>query len=195
MSRARARLAVGLLILLVGGVVAWIFLRPIPRWVAIDPGIFYRSSLLDSSDLKRAVAEHGIRTVVNLRPDRDEAHREEAETLGSLGVALVEIPLDAASPPSPEQVRTLLGVIDDPARRPILAHCRHGSIRVGGIEALYRREYLGESAEEALTHASRFGHHLAEDAPRIAQFIRAYVPRTPAERAASGKTAATVPPK
>jgi uncharacterized protein (TIGR01244 family) len=150
---------------------------PFRRWVEVERGVFYRSALLPPDDLARAVDRYGIRTVVNLRTKQDDRDRAEAETLAAIGVALVHVPVAPRRPPSDEQVRDLLALFDDRARRPVLVHCSHGNVRAAGIEALFRREYLGETAEAALAAASRFGWELRENAPRIARFIEEYRPR------------------
>ena len=90
----------------------------------------------------------------------------------------MDVPLEVGTPPSHEQVRQLLAVFDDPASLPVLFHCTHGVTRSAGVEALYRREYLGESAQEALDHVSRQKPDLVAKYPRIAEFVRSYEPRT-----------------
>jgi protein tyrosine phosphatase (PTP) superfamily phosphohydrolase (DUF442 family) len=135
------------------------------------------------------VEDHGIRTVVTLRPEDDDRARREARALRALGVPLVRLPLAGECPPSDAQARVFLEVVSDPARRPVLVHCRHGLVRAAGIEALYRRAVLGEQAEQALRRASRFGRDLAREAPRIARFVRDYPPSPPTSPPPTGSPA------
>jgi uncharacterized protein (TIGR01244 family) len=181
---ARARFAlVGLLLVAAGAGVAALLSPSYYHWVAVKEGVLYRSGQLEGDDLERAIREHGIRTVLNLRgiPERDrgEWYAAEAKATAASGARLVDVPIQPGEPPSPEQVATLLALFDDPAARPVLFHCEHGVTRSAAVEALWRREYLGETAEEALARTATFGRDLDEKYPKIAAFVREYRPRGP----------------
>jgi protein-tyrosine phosphatase len=89
----------------------------------------------------------------------------------------VDLPIPEGQPPTQEQVDQLLALYADPAGRPLLFHCQYGSIRSAAVEALFRVETLGESAEQALERARSFGHDLERKYPAIPAWLRAYVPR------------------
>ena len=178
------RVALVGLVLAVAGAATWLALRPpFFHWVEVVPGKFYRSGLL-RADLGRAIDRYGLKTVVNVRSVADRAkddwYEEEKRITAEKGVRLVDVPLEGGMPPDPAQVAVLLALFDDPASMPVLVHCRHGEVRSAAVEALYRREYLGESGEEALAHVSRQKSGLATEYPKIAEFVRGYVPRKPA---------------
>jgi uncharacterized protein (TIGR01244 family) len=189
MPRARRwRILAAVVVVLVAAAAARRLLRPpYYHFVEVSQGVLYRSGWLDAEALRDATARYGIRTVVNLRDERDDLWREEVEALREAGVSLVEVPLRPRAAPDAAQVDVLLALLDDPARRPLLVHCRQGAVRAASVEGLYRREYLGESPRDAIERASRFGRDLEEDAPEIARFLREYVPRR--ERGAAAPAA------
>jgi uncharacterized protein (TIGR01244 family) len=184
MARGRRfRVGAAVLLVLVAAAATRRLLRPpYYHWASVAEGVLYRSGWLGADDLRSATSRYGIKTVVNLRDERDDLYREEVQALREAGVALVDVPLRPREAPSEAQVEALLALLDDPARQPVLVHCRQGALRAASVEGLYRREYLGEPPERAIAAASRFGRDLADAAPEIARFLREYVPRR--ERAA-----------
>jgi uncharacterized protein (TIGR01244 family) len=174
----RFRVAAAALLVLVAAAATRRLLRPpYYHWAEVRESVLYRSGWLGAEDLREATGRYGIRTVVNLRNERDARYREEEAALRDAGIDLVDVPIDPRRAPSAAQVETLLALFDDPARLPVLVHCRQGAIRAASVEGLWRREYLGESPDAAIRASSRFGRDLEGDAPDIAAFLRSYVPR------------------
>jgi protein tyrosine phosphatase (PTP) superfamily phosphohydrolase (DUF442 family) len=98
---------------------------------------FYRSGQLDPDTLRDAVAEHGVRSILNLRGAAPgsawyEAERREAD---ALGVQHVDLRLSADRLPSRAEIGRLIGLLDG-LERPILFHCLGGRDRSGLAEAL-----------------------------------------------------------
>jgi protein tyrosine phosphatase (PTP) superfamily phosphohydrolase (DUF442 family) len=180
----RRRLVLWSLVALVvagAGVGTWLVLKPpFYHWVEVVPGKVYRSGLLED-DLGKAIDRYGLKTVINLRSVAERAqgtwYEDEKRTTAEKGVRLVDLPMSGGTAPSPEQVDVLLSIFDDPKTQPLLLHCRHGVTRSAGVEALYRREMLGETADQALAHVSEQKPDLVSKYPAIAEFVRSYVPR------------------
>jgi protein tyrosine phosphatase (PTP) superfamily phosphohydrolase (DUF442 family) len=154
---------------------------PYHHFRTVQKSAFYRSSQPSPHDLERAVDGYGIKLVVNLRDVVDRTYGDwytkETDAAAKLGVRLVDIPCRGMYPPSPDQVEELLRLWDDPANRPILVHCANGTLRSAAAEGLWRMEYMGESGSEALGHVTTWGRDLHDDAPKIEDFIKNYVPR------------------
>jgi uncharacterized protein (TIGR01244 family) len=154
---------------------------PYYHFRTVEKGRFYRSSQLSGEDLAQVIDDYGIKTVINLRAASENAEdpriAEEKRVAAAKGVRHVDVPCEAGHPPSPEQVEALLGVLDDAANRPVLVHCAHGTVRSAAAEGLWRREYMGESGEEAFDRVTTWGRDLERDYPSIAAFIREYLPR------------------
>ena len=154
---------------------------PFWHWHEVQPGQFYRSSQLGEKELGEAIERYKLKTIFNLR---DESERQfgtwyemEHRVAREHGARVIDIPLKAGTPPSPEQVAKMLEILDDPQNRPAMVHCYHGSIRSAAAEGLWRREYMGEDGGTAYDRTQSWGRDLSEDYPEIADFIKHYVPR------------------
>lgn len=144
-------------------------------------GRFYRTGQPTAADVRTAVRDYGIKTIVNLRLEAEQQtgdwYAEEVGATAAAGATHVDVPLAYSTPPSPTQVEQLLAIFEDPARQPVLIHCQFGSVRSAAVEGLYRIEVLGESNTEALARVEAWGHNFAKDDPLVHAFIRDYVPR------------------
>jgi len=171
--------ALALLLLIGGGVGAWYVDTRWPwyHFRTIVPGQLYRAGQPSPQDVATAAERYGIKTLVNLRAERAPELEPERLAADQAGVLWVDLPIPEGRPPTEEQSAQLLALYDDPARRPLLFHCQYGSIRSAAVEALFRVEALGESAEQALEGARTFGHDLERKHPSIPAWLRAYVPR------------------
>lgn len=90
-----------------------------------------------SIDLDRvgAIADHGFRTVVDLRTP-EEGTAEEKAAVEAAGMQYVNLPVDKGVP-SAEVIAGLNRVLADPSAAPVLIHCGSGN-RVGTAWAIYR---------------------------------------------------------
>ncbi len=108
----------------------------------VKPGLLYRSGQLNSSQLRQAVRDYGLKTVVNFqRPGP--AVDEERELARELGVDFLNLPMTGDGFGQETQFREVLKACDDPNRRPVLVHCARGTCRTGASVALYRFERDG----------------------------------------------------
>ena len=176
----RAWLLIGLAALLLAGAAgAWWYDRHYPwyHFRTVVPDAVYRAGQPGPDDVATAARCYGVKTIINLREDRGPWYEAEKAAAAKAGIELVDVPLAEGTPPSPEQVATLLALYDDPARRPILFHCEYGTVRSAAVEALYRMEVLNESNEEAWDEADAFGKDLETKYPKLVEFVRTYRPR------------------
>jgi protein tyrosine/serine phosphatase len=107
----------------------------------------------------RGLARQGIKTIVNLRGERDCAtYLYEKEAAEASGIKLVNFTATSREPPSPAVLRgakQLFETIEYPA----LMHCKSGADRAGIMSALYLFLHEGKSLEEAKSQLSlRYGH-------------------------------------
>lgn len=148
----------------------------------VAAGRFYRAGQPAAVDVRTAVHDYGIKTIVNLRLDTERLQKgnwyaEEVRATAEAGAMHVDIPLACSTPPSPAQVDQLLALFDDPSRLPVLVHCEFGSVRSAAVEGLFRIEEMGESNAQALARVETWGHDFAKKDPLIHAFLRDYVPR------------------
>jgi protein tyrosine/serine phosphatase len=168
------------------------------RTVAL--GILYRSGQMTADGFRDAVAHDGIRTIINCQNEDDQnsfsdpdlPHSfwnrrtiRESELCSDLGVRYVHLDPDLCSNRTdptarPVAIDQFLAIVDDPAARPVLLHCKAGLHRTGILAAVYRMEYEGWGPFRALEElkAHGFGDAAATSAnDYIQQYILNYRPR------------------
>lgn len=136
MRSRRARvLSVAALLLVAGGVAAYLWLGYRPQTVL--EGRIYRSRQPGADDLRRAAGELGLRSVVNLRGAQPGREWFDEEVAATAELSLDRLDLRFRSfdwPPRPE-VRRLVHYLDA-AAPPMLLHCQNGIHRSGWASAL-----------------------------------------------------------
>lgn len=101
------------------------------------------------------LAAAGYTTVLDVTAPEEERGYDEPAAVERAGLAYINIPVRSYTPPDEtfDQVRS---VLRDPARRPMLFHCRSAN-RVGGLLLPYLILDEGRRPEEALALAQRVG--------------------------------------
>ena len=107
----------------------------------------------------RFYARKGIRTIVNLRGERDcGSYRLEVEACRKHGIELVQYKLRSRAAPLPEHVNDFEAFFSE-LEHPILIHCKSGADRVGFASALYLHLIKRTSIQEAQKQLhARYGH-------------------------------------
>jgi hypothetical protein len=118
-----------------GSAVGWVHLTG--NFAAVVDGQVYRSAQMGASALARAVRDHRVRTVLNLRGYHPESawYRDERSTTIGWGATQVDIALSSCEWMSKAQMKALLDVLGS-CDKPVLLHCQHGSERSGLASAL-----------------------------------------------------------
>jgi protein tyrosine phosphatase (PTP) superfamily phosphohydrolase (DUF442 family) len=102
----------------------------------------------------RSLAERGVTTVVDLRPGSDT--RAVDDEVRALNMEPVHMPVTDGQPPTPEQVRDLVRIVD---RSPgmVFLHCGEGVGRAGTMSSAYKVTTGQASASEALRESLAIG--------------------------------------
>lgn len=133
---------------------------PIVRFQQVDPAL-YRGAQPDAEGF-RFLRELGVRTVVNLRSERDAIRLNERWLVKSLGMRYVSIPVKdgsffTRSRTIPEDAfRRFLEAVDA-GPGPVFVHCRRGADRTGAVVALYRIARHGWAGQRAYDEARTLG--------------------------------------
>lgn len=128
----------------------------------VVPGVLYRSGQPRPEQLAELIEQHALKTIVCLRgvrggDDPDAWEQAERAVCRAHGTELVAIPCNHKNPPTADQVEQFLSLMRDPARHPVLVHCRLGQQRTLLFCALYRVRIAGVSAEEAVREMDALG--------------------------------------
>lgn len=150
----------------------------------VRAGALYRSGQMTVPGLKRTLAQHGIRTVVNLREGADAADRAEEAYCLANGVRFVRIkPLRwdgvRGQASIDRGLEAFLAVVRDPANHPVLVHCQAGVHRTGLYVAFYRMEIEGWAKERALREMIALGYDELHKHADIRGYLASYRPDEP----------------
>lgn len=111
----------------------------------------------------RAMARRGVRTVINLRGERQcGAYWLEQSTCQALGITMVDFQLRSRAAPTREEIHAARALFER-VEYPIWMHCKSGADRAGVMGVLYRI-HNGEPVEKAKRELSwRYGHFRTAD--------------------------------
>ena len=115
----------------------------------------YRGAQPENGGIRK-LAELGVKTVVNLRGEDEQARIEKREAEAA-GMRYVSISMPGLSRPTDAQIAQAIAVIDAPENGPVFVHCKRGSDRTGTVIAVYRITHEGWTGERALDEARHFG--------------------------------------
>ncbi len=113
---------------------------------------FYRGARPKDDDYK-ALAELGIKTVIDLT---DNSKEYEQPAVEAAGLRYINIPMVDKSYPSIEQVNEFLKVVNDPETGKFFVHCAGGRHRTGVVGAVYRFNHDGWTLEQVLAEMNQY---------------------------------------
>jgi protein tyrosine phosphatase (PTP) superfamily phosphohydrolase (DUF442 family) len=138
----------------------------------VDEGKLYRSGELTPAATERVVADHHVRTIIDLGGyDHDPVGERLAErTAEALGVERRVFRLQGDGTGNPNAYVEALRIITDPAKQPVLVHCSAGSQRTGACVLLYREIVQGKPFEGQMGEAYEHGHDPASN-PKLRPYL------------------------
>ena len=123
------------------------------------------------------LAEHGLKTIINLRGPRDDGGWQlEAEACQKAGITLFDFTTRSRAAPSKAMLhdaKALFAQID----KPFLMHCKSGADRAGLMAALYLLVVENQPAKLAMLQlALKYGHFKAAKTGLLDAFFASYLP-------------------
>lgn len=106
---------------------------------------FYRGAQPEPDDFK-ALADLGIKTVIDLRNDPTDYEKAAVE---ALGMKYVNIPMSGWKNPKDRDLQTFMNLVNDPATGAFYVHCKAGIHRTGVAGYVYRHEKYGWDYDQA----------------------------------------------
>ena len=103
----------------------------------------------------KPLAEAGVRTVVNLRPDSEMPDRNEANEVKDANLIYVNLPVDGPASLNKVQVAALWQVLNE-AHGSVLVHCGTGN-RCGAVLALTEAWFRQHDIEDAIAFGKQAG--------------------------------------
>ena len=113
---------------------------------------YFRGGQPKKDDYK-ALADLGIKTIVDLRNDPTDYEKPMAE---ALGMKYINIPMDDAEYPSDGALAAFLETINDPANGPMYVHCKGGKHRAGVTGAVYRFTKYGWDYDKVMQEMENY---------------------------------------
>ncbi|HYJ92342.1 MAG TPA: tyrosine-protein phosphatase [Pyrinomonadaceae bacterium] len=150
----------------------------------------YRGAQPSQSDYK-ALADFGIRTIIDLRNDSESYAKSAAE---SAGLKYYNIPMNGVSAPSDEDVAQFLKIINDPASGKVYFHCKAGIHRAGTMGAVYRINHDGWDFDKAFAEMKNYQFSAGMFHGGLQSFVKKYAQRTASDKAATTTRAAAATP-
>jgi protein tyrosine/serine phosphatase len=128
------------------------------------------------------LARKGIRTIVNLRGERDcGSYRLEVEACRRHGIKLVNFQLRSRMVPSVEVIHEARALFNE-LEYPILLHCKSGADRAGLMSAFFMYMKEGRPIEEAVKQLSlKFGHFKKSETGVLDYLFERYLADSSAE--------------
>lgn len=144
---------------------------PVPLFGEVLPGTLYRSAQPSAAGF-RWLKANGIKTIVNLRQEHDDA-----PVVGPLGFErYVYLPIVDNTPPTNEQAEQFLALVTDRSTWPILVHCNLGIGRAGTMAVLARYAVQGMSLDDAYATSVLFAGGPLPQAAWLAEWARTHAP-------------------
>jgi protein tyrosine/serine phosphatase len=142
----------------------------------ISPTYFRGGEL--KNDSASALAARGVKTVIDLRSDKD-VKSAEAKLVADAGMKYVRIPMSTRVAPTTEQISEFLSLVTNPANQPVYVHCVEGRHRTGVMTAVYRMTVDGWTADRAFDEMKDFKFGFDFLHPEFKKFVFRYEPVTP----------------
>lgn len=122
------------------------------RFAVVEADGVYRGGFPSASQLRNLVADHGIRTVVNLTDDRpdDLREREEQAVCAEEGVQVRRFPMPGDGRADFGVLRAAGDAVADRGAWPVFFHCAAGKMRSNAVTAAYRMQHCGWTVDSAL---------------------------------------------
>lgn len=134
---------------------------------------FFRGAQPQERDYK-ALADLGIKTIIDLRDDPTSYERHDAE---ALGMRYVNIPMSDKHYPSDAQIEQFLKLVSDPATGKFYVHCAGGRHRTGVMGAVYRYNFYNWNYDQAYREMKDFDFYTRWGHGAMKDYVRDYYQR------------------
>ena len=131
---------------------------------------FYRGAQPKEKDYQ-ALAQLGIKTIIDLREDTEGYAKTMAE---SAGMNYVNIPMIAKKYPTPEATQMFLKTVNDPSTGKFFVHCAGGRHRTGAMGAVYRFQFYNWDFEQVYKEMKQYDFYTSWGHGAFKDFVKDY---------------------
>ena len=144
---------------------------------------FYRGAQPKEKDYK-ALAQLGIRTIIDLREDPEAYEKPMVE---SLGMTYVNIPMIAKKYPTPEALDQFLKTVNNPDTGKFYVHCAGGRHRTGVMGAVYRFQFYNWNFDQVYKEMKQYDFYTSWGHGAFKDFVQDYFAQTQQGKATENK--------
>jgi protein-tyrosine phosphatase len=135
-------------------------------------GLLRRGSAPTVRDL-RVLRDEGVRVIIDLRQLAPNALNERKMACKALGLKYNQVPLYPHQPPSAEQIRQLLEILEAAKSQaePVFIHCKYGKDRTSMVFALAQRLVYDEPSPDEMKKVARYHNFKPHEYTATARWI------------------------
>lgn len=145
----------------------------------MDDRFFRGAQPKDEQDYK-ALADLGIKTVIDLQAEPKAYSKQFVE---SLGMKYINIPMIGKKYPTPEATETFLKTVNDPDTGKFFVHCAGGRHRTGAMGAVYRYERYNWNYDQVYQEMKKFDFYTSWGHGAFKDFVKDYFAKKQANNA------------
>ena len=144
---------------------------------------FFRGAQPKEKDYK-ALAQLGIRTIIDLREDPEAYEKPMVE---SLGMTYVNIPMIAKKYPTPEALDQFLKTVNNPDTGKFYVHCAGGRHRTGVMGAVYRFQFYNWNFDQVYKEMKQYDFYTSWGHGAFKDFVQDYYAQMQQNKATENK--------
>lgn len=141
---------------------------------------FFRGAQPKDKDDYKALAELGIKTVIDLQAEPTDYEKQFVE---SLGMKYVNIPMIGKKYPTPEATEAFLKTVNNPDTGKFYVHCAGGRHRTGAMGAVYRYEFYNWDFEKVYQEMKQYDFYTSWGHGAFKDFVKDYYTKKQANNA------------
>lgn len=122
-------------------------------------------------DQYKALADLGIKTVIDLRDDPKDYEKTSVE---ALGMRYVNIAMSDKDYPQTAKIEQFLKLVDDPSTGKFYVHCAGGRHRTGVVGAVYRFNHYGWDYDRVYAEMKKYDFYTRWGHGDMKKFVKDY---------------------
>ncbi|MGA2322808.1 MAG: tyrosine-protein phosphatase [Sedimentisphaerales bacterium] len=144
------------------------------RFGVVEQGRIYRSGQLSAPLVKKVLADHNIRVIVDLTNDdpKNQDQQAEKKAAAELNIKVLRFPMSGKGTGDVNDYASAVAAIANAEKQnlPVLVHCAAGAQRTGGVIAMFRLLVQKKDPAFVISEMKRYGWN-AKDNPDLLPYL------------------------